>query len=495
MRATGNSLKAIAALSLMLGLGVLLPRPSGGQSPEPVVHAVLFYSPTCPHCHDLINNHLIPLQDQYGSRFVILAFDVTQSWAGAIYRATLEHYEVPRADWVVPIVVIKDEILIGGDVIPPRLTQILQEGLAGDGVDLPDLPPVLTFLEEQGMLDTRYPGRRIVLQSPPQDQAAAEEGARPGEPPAGDSAGTPDSIPTSPDTQAVAPGAPAAAPGARADSVAGEARDTAGAGEGTPSDRPAAPMPDRPAPGGEPVEGGREAGAETSPDTASPGVDSARLPVAEGAAASPGEAPGPRPTDLARAVEEMGSRTMVDRFNQDRKGNSLSVLVLLGMLASLILRGYPPGVGKRGGPVWVVPLLVLVGMGVATYLSFIEITHSEAVCGPVGDCNTVNQSEYATLFGFLPVGVMGLLGYLSILAFWILGRFGPEGWRARGDLALWAAALLGTLFSAYLTFLEPFVIGATCAWCLSSAVIMTLLLWATSPLAAAAWQGGREGDA
>jgi uncharacterized membrane protein len=33
----------------------------------------------------------------------------------------------------------------------------------------------------------------------------------------------------------------------------------------------------------------------------------------------------------------------------------------------------------------------------------------------------------------------------------------------------------GILFSIYLTFLEPFVIGATCAWCITSAVIMTLL--------------------
>jgi uncharacterized membrane protein len=37
--------------------------------------------------------------------------------------------------------------------------------------------------------------------------------------------------------------------------------------------------------------------------------------------------------------------------------------------------------------------------------------------------------------------------------------------------------LFGTLFSIYLTFLEPFVIGATCAWCLSSAVIMTIQMW------------------
>jgi uncharacterized membrane protein len=59
--------------------------------------------------------------------------------------------------------------------------------------------------------------------------------------------------------------------------------------------------------------------------------------------------------------------------------------------------------------------------------------------------------------------------------------------RDNATLALWAAAFFGTLFSVYLTFLEPFVIGATCAWCLSSAVIMALLLWATAPLAAAAW--------
>ena len=35
-------------------------------------------------------------------------------------------------------------------------------------------------------------------------------------------------------------------------------------------------------------------------------------------------------------------------------------------------------------------------------------------------------------------------------------------------------------FSIYLTFLEPFVIGATCLWCLSSAVIMTLLYLLTT---------------
>jgi len=34
----------------------------------PVVHAVLFYSPTCPHCHLVINDTLLPLLEKYGDQ-------------------------------------------------------------------------------------------------------------------------------------------------------------------------------------------------------------------------------------------------------------------------------------------------------------------------------------------------------------------------------------------------------------------------------------------
>ena len=133
------------------------------------------------------------------------------------------------------------------------------------------------------------------------------------------------------------------------------------------------------------------------------------------------------------------------------------------------------------------PVLALIGTGVAAYLSYIEVTQVEAACGPVGDCNTVNQSEYATLFGFLPVGVLGLVGYALIFLLWGARRSGPVSLRGLMSLGLWACALLGTLFSAYLTFLEPFVIGATCIWCLTSAVVITLLLWVAAPAAALVW--------
>jgi len=43
-------------------------------------------------------------------------------------------------------------------------------------------------------------------------------------------------------------------------------------------------------------------------------------------------------------------------------------------------------------------------------------------------------------------------------------------------LSVFVMAFLGVLFSLYLTYLEPFVIRAVCAWCLTSAVIIILLM-------------------
>jgi uncharacterized membrane protein len=122
-------------------------------------------------------------------------------------------------------------------------------------------------------------------------------------------------------------------------------------------------------------------------------------------------------------------------------------------------------------------------MGIAAYLTFVETTKTSAICGPIGDCNSVQQSPYAMILGILPVGVLGLLGYAAILALWVVQRFSSEKIRRLAWFGLWGLSIFGVLFSIYLTFLEPFVIGATCIWCISSAIIMTLLLWATTPLA------------
>ena len=134
---------------------------------------------------------------------------------------------------------------------------------------------------------------------------------------------------------------------------------------------------------------------------------------------------------------------------------------------------------KRGGMLSVV-FLAAAGLLVAVYLSYVEVGQHSASCGAFGQCNTVQSSRYARLAG-IPVGVLGPGGYSLILVAALVTRFEhPIAHRA-----LLALTVFGVAFSAYLTFLEPFVIGATCVWCITSALIMVLLLWLVFPAALA----------
>ncbi len=171
-------------------------------------------------------------------------------------------------------------------------------------------------------------------------------------------------------------------------------------------------------------------------------------------------------------------------FLRDMPANLLAVVVLAGMALTIAWSAIAWSRPAQALASWrdrSIPLLALAGMGVAAYLTFIETTGAEAVCGPVGNCNVVQQSEFARIFGVIPVGMAGMAGYGAILIAWIAAH-GLRGAPAeRAALLLPVLTLIGALFSIYLTFLEPFVIGATCLWCLTSSVIMTGLLWLSMP--------------
>jgi thiol-disulfide isomerase/thioredoxin len=53
---------------------------------SPVVRAVFFYSPTCPHCHTVINETLVPMMEQYGERLQIIGIDISQPGGQALYE-------------------------------------------------------------------------------------------------------------------------------------------------------------------------------------------------------------------------------------------------------------------------------------------------------------------------------------------------------------------------------------------------------------------------
>jgi uncharacterized membrane protein len=188
------------------------------------------------------------------------------------------------------------------------------------------------------------------------------------------------------------------------------------------------------------------------------------------------------------AVLPTQSDSWSDRFGRDVVGNSAAVIVLAGLLASLagvLVLWRRPWPDRP--PTMAIPILAILGAAVAGYLSYIETSGAEAVCGPVGDCNTVQQSEYAQLFGIIPIGVLGLIGYVVVVGAWLVARRDSKPRSDMARVALLAGTVGGVAFSTYLTFLEPFVIGATCAWCLTSAVIITVLMWLALGPAAGSW--------
>ncbi len=324
-------------MMLLVGLAAGLLLTPAAQASGPVVHAVLFYSPTCPHCHVIMTETLPPLVEKYGQQLQILQTDVTTPAGQAVYQAAVRQFAISSDRQGVPTLIVGASVLVGSGEIPEQFPSLIEKYLAQDGAAWPAIEGLPALI--------------------------------------------------------------------------------------------------------------------------------ARNPTASLA----------QPPDLAA------------RLARDPAGNSLAIAILAGMILVL---GYVVFDFRRVGSrrharrvtpppawlPWVTPALIVVGMLVAGYLAYVEVTQSAAVCGPVGDCNAVQQSAYARLLGVLPIGVLGLAGYAAIAVAWGASRLGVKRVAAWGALGVLGLTLFGTLFSIYLTFLEPFVIGAVCAWCLTSAVVMTALL-------------------
>lgn len=376
----------ISLCGMLLGLFL----PTGAQAQTPMVQVVLFYSPFCGHCQRVIGEDLPPIVQAYNSSYFwsyfgdppdeetgqlppivafegdvlqILYVDTTTEVGGELYTANAAQFQLAPEDQVVPIMVVGDQLLIGGIEIPEQLPGLIDSWLAQGGLSWPAIPG----LEEKVTGLIPFPDQALEAPTPETDAAGVE---------------------------------------------------------------PPTPEAEQP---------------ESDPTFA---LDVSKLSVLE-------------------------------RIQLDPLGNSLAIVVLIGMLFSLIAAlirwrladpQYDPGPLPSS-----ILVLTLLGIAVSGYLAYVATTGTDAVCGPVGDCHTVQTSEYASIFGSIPNGMLGLFAYLGMLVAWIMARRIP-GTADSASLALFGLSLLGTAFSAYLTFLEPFVIGATCMWCVSSAIIITIIM-------------------
>jgi uncharacterized membrane protein len=124
--------------------------------------------------------------------------------------------------------------------------------------------------------------------------------------------------------------------------------------------------------------------------------------------------------------------------------------------------------------IWTAVVLCLSGIGVAGYLSAKRLVGGSLACSRWAQCDTVNNSLYAKIYG-VPISFIGLAGYFVLLGL-CLAALQQDGPVQRTLLLLGlAGALGGVAFSAYLTYIELYVIEAICSWCVASAIIITLL--------------------
>ncbi len=447
-----------------------------------VVRAVLFFSPTCSHCQQVMRE--IPeVFERYGGpgqvwnetglsqeelaffqisngnlQFLMVNVSLTQG--RNFYDDHTVSAGIPEGRLGVPRMAIAGDLLVGSQEILTQLPGIIERGLANGGSGWPQIAGLAQIVAATG--------------SPPVAETQPEPTA-PAEPVTAETPGAP-----SDDADQILPVA-------SAPEIPDPDTDTPAQSDPDPAPRPVADAVLR----AELEAIGRPAFEPSASGDALPADPS---PVAAGgdevvAVAGPPSPAGSTLQDLA-APEP----TMLELYRRDPVGNALAVLVLVAMITSVVAVARSrrsAGADGRLGPV--VPILALIGMGVAAYLTHVETSGVAAVCGPVGNCNAVQQSEYAKLFGLVPVGALGLAGYAAIIAAWIVARLSNGTLATRAVLVIGTITVAGTLFSIYLTFLEPFVIGATCAWCLTSAVLITVLMVISMKAAKAAWMAVRSG--
>ena len=124
-------------------------------------------------------------------------------------------------------------------------------------------------------------------------------------------------------------------------------------------------------------------------------------------------------------------------------------------------------------------LISLAGLFLGAYLTLYKFGYIGQLACNVSSCEQVQTSRWSVFLG-LPVATWGMGFYVVMLAL-SMASLQPRFADSRGlSLAMLALSGWGLLFTAWLNYLEAFVINAWCEWCLVSAgmvVVLFILAW------------------
>ena len=122
-------------------------------------------------------------------------------------------------------------------------------------------------------------------------------------------------------------------------------------------------------------------------------------------------------------------------------------------------------------------LLALVGLGDSIYLTVQHITGESLRCTIISGCSEVLSSPYAQV-GPVPLAAIGAAAYFTVFSLATLVAF---GYRFASPFLKIVIALM-FVTTLWLLYLQAFVIGHYCQYCLLSAAI-TIVLTVLVPIA------------
>lgn len=115
--------------------------------------------------------------------------------------------------------------------------------------------------------------------------------------------------------------------------------------------------------------------------------------------------------------------------------------------------------------------VALVGVADAVYLTVKHFTAAPVPCSLISGCETVLTSEYAEIGG-VPLAAFGAIAYFAAFSLGILAAFGNRmTWNLFG-----VQVVMMAIFTTWLLYLQAFVIGAFCQFCLLSAITTFTML-------------------
>jgi len=119
-------------------------------------------------------------------------------------------------------------------------------------------------------------------------------------------------------------------------------------------------------------------------------------------------------------------------------------------------------------------VLAVLGLLDSIYLVWVKYTGAYALCGPIGNCESVNSSQYSEIYG-IPIALLGAGAYAVMIVLLLLENRG-QVWAEFGPMIVFGMSLIGVLYSIYLTYIEVVILKAICPYCVISAIILVILL-------------------